>query len=341
MLTPLSRLTNLLQHKPIDRPPFFPALYDFKARLAGVPPHLFGQSPGELESALSAEADDLDAEILTSAYDIYNIEAEALGARVDRSPGIPMPEIRTPLITSLDEVERLPRLKAPTGRMTLFIEAARKINARYGARIPVRGAVSGPFSMAATLYPREQLLMDAVMSPERVRNLLAFCTAVIKIYIEGYLTVGTGVVVFDSFIAPPMLSPQLYEELVLPFHQDIFSLLGARGVGHRPLIAGGNTLPLLPYLAKTGANQLLLDYSIPPEQAKEILIGYKDLVFRVNLPPLLLSRGSATEIEAHTQNLLAQMRNTPNFILGTSILSQDTPPDSIRTVKETLIRFYS
>jgi len=96
-MTPLLRLQNLLSGKPVDRPPFFPALYDYKAGLAGVPPHLFGQKEDEIIRALSVEAEELRAEALTCAYDIYNVEAEALGAKVLRRQGLPMPEIEKPL----------------------------------------------------------------------------------------------------------------------------------------------------------------------------------------------------------------------------------------------------
>jgi len=71
-----------------------------------------------------------------------------------------------------------------------------------------------------------------------------------------------------------MLSPAIYEEIVLPFHQELFRFLEERGVAHRPLVAGGNLLPLLPELVKCGANQFLLDYQLPLEKVKTVLQEY-------------------------------------------------------------------
>ncbi len=67
----------------IDR--HFIRRYDYKSSLVNVPSHLFAQTVGEIYGALSQEVASLDAEALTAAYDIYNIEAEALGGIVARN----------------------------------------------------------------------------------------------------------------------------------------------------------------------------------------------------------------------------------------------------------------
>jgi uroporphyrinogen-III decarboxylase len=340
-LTAKERLQALLSGDRPGRPPFFPALYDYKAALANVPPHLYASSEEEIVRALTLEATDLSAEILTAAYDIYNVEAEALGAKVSRKPSIAMPEIEAPILSGLDKAGSLPDLTTPAGRMPLFIEAAGKALAQFGNDIPVRGGISGPFSMASKLYNREQLLMDTVMDPEGVKKLLAYCTKIIKLYATGFIFKGAGVAVFDSFIAPPMLSPQIYEELVLPFHKELFDCLKARGVAHRPLIAGGNILPLLPRLVETGANQLLLDYNIPLPQVRGAMEAYPGMLFRVNLSPVLVSDGKKDVIVRETQKVLEALKGLPNLILGTGILPLHTPGENIGVVRETLVKHFS
>jgi uroporphyrinogen decarboxylase len=340
-VTPKQRLENLIHNRAIDRPPFFPALYDYKAALAKKPSHLFGTNADELIGALKREAADLSAEMLTVAYDIYNIEAEALGGKIRRDPGIVMPEMEAPILSAFDALERLQEIKAPAGRMDLFIKAAAALQQETGDTVPVRGGISGPFSMASKIYPREQLLMDTVMNPDGVRDLLAFCTRVIKVYARGFIDAGTGVVVFDSFIAPPMLSPAIYEELILPFHQDLFSFLKENNVIHRPLIAGGDISPLLPALTRTGANQLLLDYNIPVEKTRELMQEYNRMLFRVNLSPSLVADGRPEEITNETNRVLSELKDRKNLIMGTGILPQNTPEENILQVKETIVDFYN
>lgn len=340
-MTPRERLEALLRGEAVDRPPFFPALYDYKAASARVPAHEFGTEDGRLDAAFRAEVEQLSAEALTSAYDIYNIEAEALGARLIRDSGIGMPEVEAPLFsTAAEAAERFPEVSLSSGRMGLFIEAARRAVGAYGDRIPVRGGISGPFSMASKVADRERLLMDTVMDPEPVVALLQKCNDLAVRYALAFAGAGAGVAVFDSFVAPPMLSPELYREVVFPFHRALFTALRERGVGWRALIAGGNTLPLLPDFVKTGANQLLLDFTIPVPAMAEALDAYPGILFRVNLPPALLASGSEAEVVSATEALLRALKGRHNLILGTGILPPSTPPANILAAHRTLIRFY-
>lgn len=339
-MKPKERLENLLAGRPVDRPPFYPALYDFKAGLMGVAPHRFALSSDEVTSALRREAKELHAEILTSAYDIYNIEAEAAGAHVIRREGLPMPEIECPMLSRLGDVEKLPRLQGPAGRMPLFINAAKAAHAEFGAAVPVRLGLSGPFSLASKIFPREELLMECVMNPEGVKDLLVYCSDLIETYLRAFAGPEIGAVIFDSFIAPPMLSPSVYAEVVLPFHQRLFSFLKVKGVGLRALIAGGNTLPLLPHLVESGANQLLLDYTIPLDKVGETLARYPATLFRVNIPSASVADKGIEKAVAETEKTAAAVRGFPNVIIGTGILPPHTPMENIRAVREAVIKSY-
>ena len=339
-MNPRERIERLLSGKSVDRPPFYPAIYDYKSSLVNVPSHLFAQTVGEIYGALSQEVASLDAEALTAAYDIYNIEAEALGGIVARNSGIIMPEIHQPLIGSLEEIASLIQIKQPSGRMPLFIEAAKQAVHDFGNKVLVRGGLSGPFSMAAKIFPREDLLVEVLMNPEGVQNLLRFCTDTIKIYMNGFLGAGAGIAIFDSFIAPPMLSPQNYEEIVLPFHQELFAMLREKGISLRALIVGGNTLPILPNLVKSGANQFILDYNIPIENVREVMTQYPEMLFRINLPPSLIMAEDMIAIANFVHKTLEIIGDKRNLILGTGILPPRTPQKHILQVKSAMCDFY-
>ena len=79
---PLQRWTALLNGQPVDRPPFVPAIYEHKAALIGVTPSAMSRNAELLEHALSRELDLYEPDALTVGCDVYNIEAEAAGARV-------------------------------------------------------------------------------------------------------------------------------------------------------------------------------------------------------------------------------------------------------------------
>lgn len=335
------RLVTLLEGGKIDRPPFLPAIYDLKPTFINAPLHSFGQDEEELIQALTYEAEELQLESLTVAYDIYNIEAEAIGCKISRNPLIGMPEVAAPLISSLDEIKKLSDFSEIAGRMPLFVEATTKVQETYGDVLPVRAGISGPFSMAAKIYPQDNLLMETILNPEGIFELLKYCTKVVRKYTEAYLKTSAGIVVFDSFVSPPMISPETYRNLVLPFHQELFSLLKENDVLQRTLIVGGNTASLIPDFVKTGANQLLLDFNIPLYESKEFLEEYKEMVFRINLPPVLFVNKDNSELKSYILNVLRTLRDCKNMIVGTGILPPDVPPENILLAKEIIVDFYN
>jgi uroporphyrinogen decarboxylase len=340
-MTAAERLEDLLNGKPVDRPPFMPAIYDLKPAFLQSASHSFGQRDQDIIEALTFEAERLEADSLTSAYDIYNIEAEAVGCSVLRNPKIGMPEISEPLIDTTGEIEKLEGIQVTGGRMGIFISAAENMIQKYGDHIPVRGGISGPFSMATKIIPKEALLMETVVNPDRVISLLEFCTQTIKIYAKAFAEIGAGVVVFDSFVTPPMLSPQAYRDLVLPFHKEIFHCLENKGVQQRTLIVGGNTIPILDDIVSSGATQFLLDFTIPLEEVTTVLQEFPSTAFRVNLPPSPFTARDTVILEGDIDKLLKSLKNYQNLIIGTGILPPNVPASNILAAKNKIVNFYN
>ncbi len=317
-----------------------PAVYDLKPVLINAQLHSFGQNTDELLRALTYEVEELQMEVLTVGYDIYNIEAEAVGCRILRNPSLGMPEIKKPLIQTLSEIEKLPELTGIKGRMPLFIEVTDKLMKKYGEINPIRLGISGPFSMASKIFPQNNLLTECITNPDTVFELLKYCTRIIKLYLEAGIKTGAGIIIFDSFVSPPMISPETYREIVLPLHQSLFYYLEQNNVLQRTLIVGGNTVSIIPDLIKTGTTQLLLDFTIPTEQCREILKEFGEMVFRVNLPPGLFIQSDSTELEKYLFHLLSQLGDCPNLIIGTGILPPNAYSENIKKVKEIIIDFY-
>jgi uroporphyrinogen decarboxylase len=339
-MTARERLIKLLNGEPVDRPPFMPAIYDLKPALLHRDPHTFGQATRDITEALVFEAEKLEADALTAAYDIYNVEAESVGCSLTRDLRTGMPEIERPILQSLDDIGGFTVPSELTGRMDIFVEAAEELLQRYEGVIPVRGGISGPFSMATKLFPQEELLMETMMHPERILPLLRFCADIITTYAKAFAAIGAGVVVFDSFVSPPLLPPQIYRDLILPFHRDIFHSLEDLGVLQRSLIIGGDTLPILPYMISSGATQFLLDFTVPLEMVRAVLQDYPDIVFRVNLPPSVFIPQEKNDLEAALNETLHIIGDNRNLIIGTGILPPDAKPANIIHAKRQITAFY-
>ena len=224
--------------------------------------------------------------------------------------------------------------------MALFVNAAQKLQQKYGDILPVRAGISGPFSVAAKIAPQDDLLMDTILHPQSVVELLKYTTQIVQLYAKSLQNTGAGIVVFDSFISPPMLSPEIYRDLVLPFHQKIFGLLKENSILQRTLIAGGNTTEIIPDLVRSGATQLLLDYDVPLNECKDIMKQYPGIVFRVNIPPALFVDCDILPIKKYIHQLLNMLGDCRNLIVGTGILPPNAVPSFITKAKEIIVDYY-
>ena len=322
-----------------DKPLFCPAIYDLKAKLANCIPSGYGRNADEIYTALEQEIEILNLKIVTSAFDIYNIEAEAVGARVSRK-GNYMPEIEIPLINSLDDVTRLKKIENTSGRMDVFINAAKAVMDKYGSGVYVRCGISGPFSMASKIYPGDRLLVDCILNSDQVTGLLRFCTETIKVYLNGIIRNNINVVVFDSFASPPLVSPEIYRDLIFPFHKELFDCMKDHNIRIRPLIIGGNSISLLEHMSDTGANSFLLDFNIEDDIREKILKDYENSAFRINIDPSIICNGNISSISDYMVYFLKRFGRYRHILIGTGILPFITPLENLKRVNQMINEYY-
>lgn len=337
-MKPIEKLIQTIQGQNHGIPLFFPGIYDYKAAFSQTPIHFFGQDMDDFVAANQQEIEKIGADLVVCGYDIYNVEAEAIGCQVNRIPDR-FPNIGVSLIDELDEIHRLPNIDKPQKRIALYIEAALKLHQKYRDRTVVMGAVSGPFSLAGMLYAKDKLFTDCMINPKGVQKLLQYCTDIINKVVSRYCMLNIPVVVFDSLAAPPLISPDIYRTIILPFHQQLFDTMTRQGMEVRPLIIGGDTRLIINDYSKSGANLMILDYTIPLDQLPQILSRYS-CAFRINLSPQIIADGTAEEIKNHTQDVLKVIGSFPNSIIGTGILPVHTPLRNIFQVKNIIHQFY-
>jgi uroporphyrinogen decarboxylase len=333
------RIEALLAGKPVDRPPFVPAVYEHKAALVGSTPSAVARNTMLLEQALARELELYEPDALTVGLDVYNVEAEAVGAKVRYFDGADVPVIEDKLVRPGQDVGFLP-LPNPerSGRMPAFLEAGRRLQAYAGDEVLVRGALSGPYSMAAELVGDEALIIALMDQPDWVASLLDFCAVAIQAYGRAFVRRGLGVMLFDSHAAPPLISPSLYRRIILPPTVRVVSYFRSElGVPLVPYIIGGDTTPLLPGILETGTNNILCDFKADLARFME-LVADPAVIVRANLDPRFLLAASTEEIEARTAEILAVGRRRPGFMLGTGILPFDIPSEKVLAVRRALIK---
>jgi uroporphyrinogen decarboxylase len=336
-MTGRERIEALLAGRPADRVPFCPAVYEHKAALIGTTPSRIARSIDALEYALAREYVLYKPDLLTVGCDVYNVEAEALGSAVAFPETNDVPSIVSRIIRPGDGLARL-SLPDPEkdGRMPVFLEAGRRVQARIGGKIIVRGALSAPFSIAAELVGAEAILLALLDDPDWVAGLLDLTAKVCMDYGRAFHARGLGVILFDSHASPPLVSPRLYETIIRPPTARVISYFReGLGLPLVPYIMGGDTGVLLDHLLATGANNLLCDFKADLADFVDRLAG-EPVLLRANIDPRFLLTASAADIRSRAREVLAVGRRHPGFLLGTGILPYDIDPAHVLAVRDAL-----
>ena len=147
---------------------------------------------------------------------------------------------------------------------------------------------------------------------------------------------GIPVVLFDSLASPPLVSPELYEHLILPYHQSVFQMMIDLGIIIRPLIIGGDSSAILSLCQASGANLLLLDYTITQERLAATLQVPGPCAWRINLSPQLVAEETPQQIARDTQRILGLAQQYGNVVVGTGILASNTPLRHIQVIRDTI-----
>jgi len=342
-MTKRERFERTLAFEPADKVPFVPAVYEHKARLVGRSPSEVCRSLDLLLESLEKEIELYDPDALTVGIDVYNVEAEAAGCAVRYfGDGPDVPAVAAPLIGGPGELGKLGRLDpGRDGRMPLFIEAAARLHKARGHDLVVRGALTGPFSLASAVAGAEGLLVATVEDPAFVRKLVDWAAGIAVDLGRAFLERGVEPILFDSKASPAAASPRVFREFVLPAYRDVVvPALRQAGARWTPLIIGGDTTPVLEDLLRTGAPQLLCDAGADLElflkRCRE-----ERRALRASVDARLVHGGTPDAIRAEARRILETAKDQPGLLFGCGVVAYDCDPRhvvALRDVRDELAR---
>jgi len=335
-MTKRERLERALSLRPADKVPFVPAVYEHKARLIGRSPSEVCRSAGLLREALEKEVELYDPDALTVGLDVYNVEAEAAGCEVryfGREPDVPA--VTAPLISGPADLRKLGRID-PTrdGRLPLFLGTAARLREDRGRDMVVRGAVTGPFSLASAVAGSEALLVATIEDPAFVRRLVAWAARTAADIGTAFLERGVEPVLFDSKASPAAASPRIFREFVLPAYRDlVFPALGEAGARRTPLIIGGDTTAILEDLLRSGAGQLLCDAGADLGLFLARCRAERRAV-RASVDARLVHAGPPEAVRAEARRILEAAAGQPGFLFGCGVVAYDCEPRHVIALRD-------
>lgn len=337
-MTKRQRVDAVYAMRPADRIPFVPAIYEHKAALIGKSPSAVCRNPELLHAALTRELETYDPDMLVIGIDVYNVEAEALGCSVvyfeetNDCPAIVQPIVDGPAA--------LRQLSVPDpdrdGRMPVYLDVAQRLGREIGDGIILRGAVSGPYSMAAELIGAEKFVLLTVDDPAFAAAVIEFCARVTVEFGKAFLRRGVEPILFDSRATPALASPRIVRSMVLPVYRDyVIPELKAAGGRYLPLIIGGNTTSVIDDLIATGATQFLSDR--PANLAKWCeKARAAGVPVRANVDARLVNMGPMAEIRRQAVEILRDFHEQPGFLLGCGVVGYDGNPNHVHAIRQVL-----
>jgi uroporphyrinogen decarboxylase len=237
------------------------------------------------------------------------------------------PVFRQP-VRNLKQVNAL-RIIEPEEDMPFLMEAIRTVRRELEGKIPLIGFSGAPFTLASYVieggHSKNYILTKEMMYRDRPawHGLMEKLAEVLIRYLNSQVRAGAQALqLFDSWVG--CLSPQDYEEYVLPYSKKVFDNVDRRV----PLIHFATTSStLLEGMKRAGGDVIGLDWRVDLREAWG-RIGH-DVAVQGNLDPVVLF-GPVDRIEKEVKRILERAEGRPGHIfnLGHGILP-NTPVDNV------------
>jgi len=203
-----------------DHVPVFAQMHEFVMKELGVGAKRFYTSPELLVTGTLEICEKYGFDVPFLDFDVYNIEAEALGQKiVYTDQGVPDVDRSKPLVRDRSDLERI---RTPAfdsdGRFPQVIEMYSIFEKLTGIAPALE--FSAPFSLAANIRGIETLLNDIYEAPDFARGLLARLTEEVVApwidHMKRRFPKAKSIGGSDATASIPIVSPGILEQWVIP-----------------------------------------------------------------------------------------------------------------------------
>ncbi|MBN1623222.1 MAG: uroporphyrinogen decarboxylase family protein [Clostridia bacterium] len=319
--------------------PFIPTIFEHSARVIGKTPSEIAQDEDLIVESQLACYEIYRHDLISIGVDIYNLEYEALGAKVFFPENEELPSISETMISTPGDIDKL-RVPDPEkdGRMPMFLNAVQRVNEKVGNEVIVNGTVVGPFTLAAIMRGFENFVMDLVMEPDFAYKLMEFANKVSLAFAESFIKRGVGLSINESWIAPPLLSPAFYAENVVGYEKELIQSIKKLGQKNVALISGGNTTEIVDDMITTGTSLLLADSECDRHYYKKVC-AKNNILMRASIASKIVEDGNEVKMREAADEVIKDCRDYSGFIFGCGIVSYDTKPENVVKLKR-IVRGY-
>jgi len=312
---------------------------DHSAHLAGVTSKQFFTDADTFTRVQLLVSEYYWFDTLSNFWDVYNIEAEALGQKVVYHPGgIPDTDRTKPLIGSPADLDRLsPPDPTKSGRMPWVLQVNKNFQETTGKL--ERAFFTSPFSLAVNIRGYENLMLDMFERPDFVHRLFEFlCDDVLVPYIE-VMRSETGIPDLlmdgrDAWASPPMLNLDMMDEYVVAYTKRLRDQSGGNLItrGNWGDAKSGNPERFFSQKLQCSPGALsVLDpdlYELGPERVKAYAMGQNAFV-TAGVDATLLQEGPVDAIVERIKLYIDKLARDGRCMIHLNQIPAETPPEHV------------
>jgi uroporphyrinogen-III decarboxylase len=215
-----------------DRVPVCAQMHEFAMQEIKAQPGEFYRNPEMLVCGTLEVQDKFGIDVPVLDYDIYNIEAEAIGQEIVFGENH-MPDVdRTrPMIRDRDDLKKIRTPDFDTdGRFSNVIEMNRIFREVIGGHTEATLRFCAPFSLAANIRGIEQLLMDIYTDPDFARSLFDRVVEELLapwiLHLKKEFPHATSISGDDATGSLPIVNLEILREWIVPYVLRLKELCG-------------------------------------------------------------------------------------------------------------------
>ncbi len=312
---------DFLDGRAVDRPPFHPILMRFAAKYSGVNYRDFCLNYRDKCSTNLRCTTDFSYDWVNVMSDAY-AEAASFGTKISY-PLNSLPVVDSLLINDIQDIDKLMPLKVNEHpRLVSRIDEIGYFKKLVGDSQFICGWVEGPLAEYCDVRDLSAACLDFYEHPKALTKALEIITESALTFLEAQIKAGAHCIGIGDAVCS-LISPDLYNEYVLPLEKALVDHAHALGAKVKLHICG-NTTAILPDMIRTGADIIDVDHLVGSME-KFLPLLSANQVFSGNTDPVsVIQNGTLAEVEASVQSCFTSTKGRGIVSAGCEITPDTT-----------------
>lgn len=328
-MTPNERMNGFLKGKSIDRALAMPFTVSMAGRACGMT-HKEKRSSAENQAmAQVACYERFGNDLMIIEYGLHGV-GTALGSKTN-NPEDSVPALVDYALKDLNNIGKLDMSKLELKNDDWFklnYEACQIAREKTKDEVPVGVLISGPFTAAASVYKTEEFLKSLRKEPEKVHELIRFCTDGLKMICKEFAKIGAVVVICDPIASGTILRTPQYREFALPYGREIIEEVhDVNGMACYHIC--GDTKKMLPDMIESKCDMISVDNKVDLEFTKQTIGDQICILGNVD-PVQTLMLGTRDDVDKAVKECFKKAYNNPKgYILASGCDIAQAPLENI------------